>query len=98
SGQPLFEFSTQQLAKFHGHVGGRIPLIGVGGIDSAETAYTKIRNGASLIQLYTGLIYKGPGLVPRITTGLAALLRRDGFTHISDAVGADLTTKNGVTS
>jgi dihydroorotate dehydrogenase len=90
SGQPLFDFSTSQLAKFYGHVGGRIPLIGVGGIDSAETAYTKIRNGASLIQLYTGLIYKGPGLVPRITTGLAELLRRDGFANISDAVGADL--------
>ncbi|HJM93995.1 MAG: quinone-dependent dihydroorotate dehydrogenase [Alphaproteobacteria bacterium] len=91
SGQPLFEFSTQQLAAFHRHSGGKIPLIGVGGIDSAETAYAKIRNGASLIQLYTGLIYKGPGLIPAITNGLAHLLRQDGFGNITEAVGVDAT-------
>jgi len=90
SGQPLFQFSTRQLAAFYRHTGGRMPLIGVGGIDSAETAYAKIRNGASLIQLYTGLIYHGPGLVPAITDGLAQCLRRDGFTNISEAVGADV--------
>ncbi|MDP6689580.1 MAG: dihydroorotate dehydrogenase (quinone), partial [Alphaproteobacteria bacterium] len=91
SGQPLFQFSTRQLAAFYRHSGGRIPLIGVGGIDSAETAYAKIRNGASLIQLYTGLIYHGPGLVPAITDGLARLLHQDGFTNITEAVGADVS-------
>jgi dihydroorotate dehydrogenase len=90
SGQPLFEFSTAQLAAFYRHTQGRIPLIGVGGIDSADTAYAKIRSGASLIQLYTGLIYQGPGLIPAITEGLAQRLRRDGFANIKDAVGADL--------
>ena len=90
SGQPLFEFSTRQLAAFYRHTGGRMPLIGVGGIDSVDTAYTKIRNGASLIQLYTGLIYRGPGLIPEITEGLAQRLRRDGFDNITQAVGADL--------
>ena len=90
SGRPLFAFSTAQLAAFYRHTGGRIPLIGVGGIDSADTAYAKIRNGASLIQLYTGLVYLGPGLIPAITAGLARRLRQDGFTNISEAVGADL--------
>ena len=90
SGQPLFDFSTRQLAAFHRHTEGKIPLIGVGGIDSAETAYAKIRNGAALIQLYTGLIYQGPGLIPAITEGLAQLLHRDGFNNISEAVGADV--------
>ena len=90
SGRPLFAFSTAQLAAFYRHVDGRIPLIGVGGIDSADTAYAKIRNGASLIQLYTGLVYQGPDLVPDITRGLAERLRRDGFGNISEAVGADL--------
>lgn len=89
SGQPLFAFSTAQLAAFYRHTGGRIPLIGVGGIDSADTAYAKIRAGASLIQLYTGLVYRGPGLIGAITEGLALRLRRDGFTNITEAVGAD---------
>jgi dihydroorotate dehydrogenase len=90
SGRPLFDISTRQLAAFHRHTGGKIPLIGVGGIDGAQTAYVKIRNGASLIQLYTALTYHGPGLIPAITDGLAELLRRDGFSNISEAVGADL--------
>jgi dihydroorotate dehydrogenase len=69
--------------------GGRIPLIGVGGIASGADAYAKIRAGASLVQLYTALIYQGPGLVAEIKAGLAALLRRDGFSQLSEAVGAD---------
>ncbi len=90
SGRPLFEFSTRQLAAFYRHTEGEIPLIGVGGIDSAETAYAKIRNGASLFQLYTGLTYRGPQLITEITDGLATFLRRDGFTDIDQAVGADV--------
>ena len=68
---------------------GRLPLIGVGGVASAEDAYAKIRAGASLVQLYTALVFEGPGLLGRIKTGLGELLRRDGFASIGDAVGAD---------
>jgi dihydroorotate dehydrogenase len=73
--------------------GGRLPLIGVGGIASAEDAYAKIRAGASLLQLYTALVYQGPGLVERIKRGLAARLRADGFARLADAVGADHATR-----
>ena len=68
---------------------GRLPLIGVGGVESPATAYAKIRAGASLVQLYTALVYRGPRLVERINRGLAGLLRRDGFASIGQAVGLD---------
>jgi dihydroorotate dehydrogenase len=68
---------------------GRLPLIGVGGVESGATAYAKIRAGASLVQLYSALVYEGPGLVGRIARELAALLRRDGFASLAEAVGAD---------
>jgi dihydroorotate dehydrogenase len=64
-------------------------LIGAGGVSTAEDAYTKIRMGASLVQLLTALIYQGPGVVRRITTGLAQLLSRDGVKHVADVVGVD---------
>ena len=67
---------------------GAIPLIGVGGIASADDAYVKIRAGASLVQLYTALIYQGPGLVERIKSELAALLRRDRFASVAAAIGS----------
>jgi len=89
SGRPLFERSTALLAAFFRVTGGRIPLIGVGGVASGADAYAKIRAGASLIQLYTALIFHGPGLIESIKTELAGLLARDGFTHIADAVGVD---------
>ena len=66
---------------------GKIPLIGVGGVASAADAYAKIRAGASLVQLYTALIYQGFGLVERINRGLVDLLARDGFARVGDAVG-----------
>ena len=69
--------------------GGRLPLIGVGGIASAEDAYAKIRAGASLVQLYTALVFAGPALVGRIKTGLTQLLQRDGFRSIAEAIGVD---------
>jgi dihydroorotate dehydrogenase len=72
SGAPVFAASTRMLAKAFLHLEGRIPLIGVGGVDSAETALAKIEAGATLIQFYTGLIYRGPGLVGEILSGLAA--------------------------
>ncbi len=90
SGRPLFERSTEVLRKLARVVDGRCVLVGVGGVGSAEQAYAKIRAGARLVQLYTGLVYEGPGLAARIAAGLDELLRRDGFGHVSEAVGADL--------
>jgi dihydroorotate dehydrogenase len=89
SGRPLFALSTEVLADMYQLTRGRLPLIGVGGIASAEDAYAKIRAGASLVQLYTALVYQGPGLVGRIKRGLAERLRAEGFVRIADAVGAD---------
>jgi dihydroorotate dehydrogenase len=90
SGAPLFAPSTALLAEIYRLTEGRIPLIGVGGIASAADAYTKIRAGASLVQLYTALVFAGPALIGDIKTGVADLLRRDGFASVSKAVGADV--------
>lgn len=87
SGKPLMAPSTAVLAAFYQRVGKSLPLIGVGGIASAEDAYAKIRAGACLVQLYSALIYQGPGLAARIHDGLARLLAANGHAHISDAVG-----------
>jgi dihydroorotate dehydrogenase len=87
SGRPLFAPSTALLAEMYRLTQGRLPLIGVGGIASAEAAYAKIRAGASLVQLYTALVFAGPSLVGQIKSGLASLLRRDGFSSIAEAVG-----------
>ena len=87
SGRPLFAPSTALLAEMYRLTQGRLPLIGVGGIASAEDAYAKIRAGASLVQLYTALVFLGPDLVNQIKTGLAVLLRSDGFASIAEAVG-----------
>lgn len=89
SGRPLFAPSTAVLRDLYRLTEGRIPLIGVGGVASGADAYRKIRAGASLVQLYTGLIYGGPSLVPRIKAELARLLREDGFDSVAAAVGAD---------
>jgi dihydroorotate dehydrogenase len=89
SGRPLFAMSTEVLRDIYRRTGGKLPIIGVGGIASAADAYAKIRAGASLVQLYSALVFEGPGLVRRIKTGLAALLARDGFRSIGEAVGAD---------
>jgi dihydroorotate dehydrogenase len=87
SGRPLFAPSTALLAEMYRLTQGRLPLIGVGGIASAEDAYVKIRAGASLVQLYTALVFAGPALVGQIKSGLASLLRSDGFGSIAEAVG-----------
>lgn len=89
SGRPLFAPSTALLGRMYAATGGRIPLIGVGGVASGRDAYAKIRAGASLVQLYTAFIYGGPPLVPAIKAELAECLRRDGFASVADAVGAD---------
>lgn len=89
SGAPLFVPSTALLADIYRLTDGKIPLVGVGGIAGATDAYAKIRAGASLVQLYTALVFDGPALIGRIKRGLAELLRRDGFSTIAEAVGAD---------
>jgi len=89
SGAPLFEMSTQVLAQFSKLLDGEVPLIGVGGISSAEQAYTKIKAGASAVQLYTALVYDGFSLVNKIAHGLDRLLEQDGYEHISQAIGIE---------
>ena len=88
SGRPLFASSTALLREFYQEIGDAIPLIGVGGISSARDAYEKILSGASLVQLYTALIYEGPALVPQILDDLIGYLDADGFRTIKEAVGA----------
>ena len=87
SGKPLFEKSTRVLAQLYRATEGKLPIIGVGGVASAEDAYAKIKAGASAVQLYSALTYEGLNLVPRIAEGLDDLLKRDGFKTVSEAVG-----------
>lgn len=87
SGTPLFEKSTRLLARLSKLTHGTLPLIGVGGVSSAEEAYQKIRAGASAVQLYTAMVYQGLSLVPDIAKGLDALLARDGYANVAMAVG-----------
>ena len=82
--------STRILRRFYQIIDGQVPLIGVGGIGSGADAYEKIRSGASLVQLYSALTYHGPGLIKRIKQDLAALLARDGFSHVAEAVGTGI--------
>lgn len=89
SGRPLTERSTEVVRRVYRLTEGQLPIIGSGGIFSAQDAYDKIRAGASLVEVYTSLIYEGPALLSRLNTGLQALLKKDGFTHISQAIGAD---------
>jgi dihydroorotate dehydrogenase len=92
SGRPLFRLSTRMVAETYVRAEGAFPLIGVGGIDSGGAALTKIRAGASLIQLYSSLIYKGLGLVDDIKRDLASTLLRTGRDSLSEIVGADAAT------
>lgn len=89
SGAPLLGLSTQMLARFHEAAAGRLVLIGAGGVACGEDAYAKIRAGASAVQLYSAMVFEGPGLITRIKQELAACLRRDGFTTVAQAVGAN---------
>jgi dihydroorotate dehydrogenase len=87
SGTPLRGLSREFIREIYRHSAGRLKIIGVGGVSSADDAWEHIRAGASLVELYTALIYQGPGVVAEIKRGLMALLRREGFRSISDAVG-----------
>jgi len=84
----LFAASTRLLREFYAELKGEVPLIGVGGVSSARDAYEKILSGASLVQLYTALVYEGPGLPSRILKDLPGFLDADGFATVADAVGA----------
>jgi dihydroorotate dehydrogenase len=88
SGRPLFDLSTGMLRRFYQMTNGRIPLIGVGGVSDAETAWQKICAGASLVQLYSALVYRGPALVQEICEGLAVKLGEHGFNTLAEAVGS----------
>lgn len=88
SGRPLFEPSTRLLAQTYLRVGRRLPLVGVGGVGSPETAWAKIRAGASLVQLYSALVYKGPGLIGEIKQGILKALDREG-TSLDRVIGRD---------
>ncbi len=89
SGAPLHDRALQRLRDFRRVLGPAIPLVGVGGIANAEQAYLRIRAGASLVQLYSAMVYEGPMLARRINAGLKVLLARDGFTNVAQAVGVD---------
>lgn len=89
SGRPLFQPSTRVLSDLYRATDGQVPLIGVGGISSGADAYEKIRAGASLVQLYSAMVYEGPSLPGRICRTLAGLLKRDGFNNVSEAIGAN---------
>ena len=88
-GAPLKDLALQRLRDFRTASGGDLPLVGVGGIASAEDAWQRIRAGASLVQLYSAMVYHGPGIARRITHGIERLMRRDGFAAIAEAVGSE---------
>ena len=89
SGPPLEARATRLVQYLYRGTDGEIPIIGVGGVHDAESAYAKIRAGASLVQIYTALVYEGPGLVQRIKEGLVARLRDDGYASLENVVGVD---------
>ena len=87
SGQPLKDISTNLIKKFYRLTGGKIKIIGVGGVDSGKSAFEKITAGANAVQLYTGMVYKGPGIVKDIKKELITILKKENLKNISDAVG-----------
>ncbi|WP_066559219.1 quinone-dependent dihydroorotate dehydrogenase [Croceicoccus bisphenolivorans] len=89
SGAPIKAMSLRRLREFRDATGGAIPLIGIGGITTAEDAWERIRAGASLIQLYSAMVYEGPGIAAKILRGLPELMARDGFSSIAEAVGSE---------
>ncbi|WP_322903631.1 quinone-dependent dihydroorotate dehydrogenase [Paenibacillus campi] len=88
SGRPLTERSTEIISRVYRQTEGKLPIIGCGGIFSSEDAYDKIKAGSSLVEIYTSFIYEGPQITRRLHNGIRELMQRDGFAHISEAVGA----------
>jgi dihydroorotate dehydrogenase len=91
SGEPLRTPANEACKQLYRHLRDRVPIVGVGGIFTSDDAYERIRAGATLVQLYTGLIYEGPGVVRRIVSGLAERLARDGYANVREAIGVDVT-------
>lgn len=89
SGAPLRQMALERLRDFRKATGGALPLVGVGGIASAEDAWERIRAGASLVQIYSAMVYEGPGIARRIAKGLERLMDRDGFATIEAAVASE---------
>ena len=89
SGAPLRNLAQQRLRDFRAATGGALPLVGVGGISTAEDAWARIRAGASLVQLYSAMVYEGPGIARQIVRGMERLMRRDGFASVAEAVGSE---------
>ena len=87
SGEPLQQISTNMIKKFYKQLNGKIPIIGVGGVNSGKSAYEKIIAGASLLQLYTGFVYRGPSTAKDIKKELIQILKNEGIKNIKDAVG-----------
>ena len=87
SGQPLKDISTNLIKRFYKETKGKIQIIGVGGVDSGQSAYEKITAGADAVQLYTGMVYKGPGIVKEIKKDLVSILKKENIKNISEAVG-----------
>ena len=87
SGQPLKDISTNLIKKFYKETKGKIKLIGVGGVDSGDSAFEKISAGADVVQLYTGMVYKGPGIVKEIKKDLISILKKENLKNIREAVG-----------
>ena len=87
SGKPLQQISTNMIKKFYKQLNGKIPIIGVGGVNSGKSAYEKIVAGASLLQFYTSLVYKGPTVVKEIKKELIQILKAEGINNIKDAIG-----------
>lgn len=87
SGQPLRDISTNLIKKFYKETKGKMEIIGVGGVDSGKSAFEKISAGANAIQLYTGMVYKGPGVVKEIKKELISILNNENFKNIGEAVG-----------
>jgi dihydroorotate dehydrogenase len=90
SGAPLRDLANATCRLLYGHLRGRVPIIGVGGIFTADDAYERIRSGASAVQIYTALVYEGPGVIGAIVRGLGERLARDGFRDIKEAIGSDV--------
>ncbi len=97
SGKPLQKIANNTIAQLYRKLGGEVPIIGVGGVFTAKDAYRKIRAGASLVQLYTGFVYRGPSVTRNINRGLLNLLERDGLSDLGEAVGTEVPggSRNG---
>ena len=90
SGKPLQQISTNMIKKFYKKLNGKIPIIGVGGVNSGKSAYEKITAGASLLQLYTGFVYRGPSTAKDIKKELIEILKTEGLNNIKEAIGRDV--------